>query len=64
MNSQIQVLYNGERISFGAYGQNPVAENGRMLAPLCSIFETMGATVEWDQATQTVTSTRAQQWSR
>lgn len=57
-DSKIQVVYNGERISFAEYGQNPLIQNGRTLVPLRSIFEAMGATVVWDNATQTVTSSR------
>lgn len=58
VDSSVHVLYNGKRISFGATGQNPVIENGRTLVPLRAIFETMGATVGWNDATRTVTATR------
>lgn len=58
VNTCINVLYNGKRISFGETGQNPVIENGRTLVPLRSIFETMDASVDWDAATRTVTATR------
>ena len=58
VDSVIQVLYNGKRVSFAEYGQNPVIENSRTLVPLASIFKAMGATVQWDGATRTVTSTR------
>lgn len=58
VNTTVNVLYNGKRISFGDQGQNPVIENGRTLVPLRAIFETMGATVGWDAATSTVTATR------
>ena len=51
----ITVSYNGEFINFD---QKPVAENGRTLVPLRAIFNKLGATVEWDQATQTVTATK------
>ena len=34
----------------------PTIVNGRTLVPLRAIFEALGATVEWDDATQTVTS--------
>ena len=37
--------------------QPPVIVNGRTLVPLRAIFEALGATVEWDGSTQTVTST-------
>ena len=58
VDSRIQVIYQGKRISFGAYGQNPVLDNNRTLVPLRSIFEAMGATVEWDNATRTVVASR------
>lgn len=34
----------------------PSIENGRTLVPLRAIFEAMGASVEWDESTRTVTS--------
>ncbi|HZG13391.1 MAG TPA: copper amine oxidase N-terminal domain-containing protein [Candidatus Bathyarchaeia archaeon] len=36
----------------------PVEVNGRTLVPLRAIFEALGAKVEWDEATQTVTATK------
>lgn len=57
-DTRINVLYNGKRVSFGAYGQNPEVVNNRTMVPLRSIFEAMGADVQWDQATQTATATR------
>ena len=54
----IYVKLNGEYIDFSKYGQNPVIENGRTLVPLRSVFEALGASVEWDGATSTVTSIR------
>jgi|GEM_PF-2140852 len=53
--SDIIVTLNGNRLTFD---QPPIIENGRTLVPLRAIFEAMGATVEWDQATQTVTGTK------
>lgn len=58
VDSDIHVRYNGRRVSFGKYGQNPVITGGRTMVPLRSIFETMGATVQWDDATRSVTATR------
>lgn len=49
------VFYNGEKIKFD---QIPVIENGRTLVPLRAIFEKIGATVEWDGNTQTVTASK------
>ena len=51
--NEIQVLLNGAPIAFD---QPPVIENGRTLVPLRAIFEAMGADVEWDNATRTVTA--------
>jgi putative sterol carrier protein len=34
----------------------PVVEDGRTLVPMRAIFEAQGATVEWEEATQTVTA--------
>ncbi len=36
----------------------PMIENGRTLVPLRAIFEAMGATVEWNDATKTVIATK------
>ncbi len=58
VNSAITVYYNGTRVSFHTYDQNPELINDRTLVPLRAIFEAMGADVEWDNDTQTVTSTR------
>lgn len=58
VNSGITVLYNGTRISFHTYDQNPELIQSRTLVPLRAIFEAMDAEVEWDQATKTATSTR------
>lgn len=58
VNSGITVLYNGTRISFHAYGQNPELLNNRTLVPLRSIFEAMGAKVEWDDSTNTAVAKR------
>lgn len=52
----VTVLLNGEALSFN--DQPPVIIEGRTLVPLRAIFEAMNATVEWDQSTATVTSTR------
>ncbi|MBE7018841.1 MAG: hypothetical protein E7413_03055 [Ruminococcaceae bacterium] len=58
VNSVITVLYNGTRISFHSYGQNPELLESRTLVPLRSIFEAMGADVEWDQSTSTAIAKR------
>lgn len=52
----IKVIVNGKLIAFD---QPPIIENGRTLVPLRSIFEAMGATVEWNQDTKTIVATRS-----
>ena len=51
----IQVYIGGEKQN---YEQPPVNSNGNVLVPLRAIFESLGATVEWNSSTQTVTATR------
>ncbi len=41
-----------------AFDVPPVIENGRILVPLAAIFRSMGAAVEWNASTQTVTAVR------
>lgn len=48
-----RVLLNGQELSFEV---PPIIENDRALVPLRAIFEAMGATVQWNQSTQTVTA--------
>ena len=57
-DSQIQVMYNGNRVSFGDTGQNPIMENDRTLVPLRAVFEAMGAEVMWDEAMRKITAVR------
>ena len=52
--ADIPVTLNGEAIDFA--DQAPEIVEGRTLVPLRAIFEALGASVEWDQATKTVTS--------
>jgi N-acetylmuramoyl-L-alanine amidase len=47
------VILNGSHLSFEV---PPRIENGRTLVPLRAIFEAMGANVEWDETTRTVTA--------
>jgi hypothetical protein len=49
----IDVTLNGEHLQFDV---PPVLENGRVLVPLRAIFESLGATVDWDGTTSTVTA--------
>ena len=50
---QISVTINDKKVSFD---QPPVEKQGRTLVPLRAIFENLGATVNWNDVTQTVTS--------
>ena len=54
-SDEIKVLVNGTAVVFD---QPPIIENGRTLVPLRAIFEALGADVDWEQATQTVTAVR------
>lgn len=50
------VFVDGRQLSFDV---PPTIENERILVPLRVIFEALGATVVWDQNTQTVTATKS-----
>jgi len=50
----IQVKYNGNLLSFDS---PPVIQDGRLQVPIRPIAEAMGATLEWDQSTQTAVLT-------
>lgn len=52
----ITVTLNGNAIDCASYGQEAEIVEGRTLVPLRAIFETLGASVEWDGTTKTVTS--------
>jgi N-acetylmuramoyl-L-alanine amidase len=49
------VILDGQRLNFEV---DPIIENDRTLVPLRAIFEAMGAHVQWDAATNTVTAVR------
>lgn len=51
----ITVTIDGSPIAFD---QPPVIQDGRTLVPMRAIFEALGATVEWNADTRTVTSAR------
>lgn len=54
--SDIKVYVNGKLQSFDV---SPVIENGRTLVPMSTIFKNMGASVSWNQSTQTVTASKS-----
>ena len=54
----VTVYINNAYLDCSAYGQNAFIKDDRTLVPLRSIFEALGATVEWDEATEGITATR------
>lgn len=53
--NEITVSIDGEIIDFDV---EPQIINGRTMVPMRAIFETLGATVLWDEETETITSNR------
>ncbi len=51
----IQVYIDGKALTLDTL---PILENGRTLVPMRAIFEALGAAVEWNQSSQSVTSTK------
>ena len=54
----ITITVDGNYVDCAAYGQLPVIVEGRTLVPLRSVFEALGATVEWNNETRSVTSVK------
>ncbi len=54
-NGDITVVIDGKQIAFDV---PPQIINDRTMVPLRAIFEALGATVDWDNDTQTVSSTK------
>lgn len=52
---ELSVTIDGKKVSFD---QPPIIVNDRTMVPLRAIFEALGASVEWDGTTRTVTSTK------
>lgn len=55
ISNPISILVNGKLISADTA---PMIQNDRTLVPMRTIFEALGADVQWDQATRTVTGTK------
>lgn len=55
MEASVYVKYNGNILGFET---PPIIENDRTLIPVRFLFEQMGATVDWNQETQTATILR------
>lgn len=51
VENNINVILNGNNLVFD---QSPIIESGRTLVPMRTIFEAMGATIVWDEVTQSV----------
>ena len=51
----ISVFINGVEIEFDV---DPVVEDGRVLVPMRTIFENIGADIEWDADTYSITATK------
>lgn len=49
------IFLDGSELTFDA---PPIIENGRTLVPVRTIFEALGAAVDWDENTKTVTATK------
>lgn len=54
-SNEISIILDGKPISFD---QPPIIVDGRTLVPIRAIFEALGATVDWNNETQTVTSVK------
>lgn len=54
-SDNIKVTVNGEYVTFD---QSPIIENDRTLVPFRAIFEKLGAKVDWDGNTRTVTAVK------
>ncbi|MHB8635412.1 MAG: stalk domain-containing protein [Fimbriimonadaceae bacterium] len=52
----VRVVVDGSVMQFP--DQQPIRTNGRVLVPLRGIFERLGASVDWNPATQTITARR------
>ena len=51
----IKVILNDQELQFDTA---PTMESGRVLVPLRVIMESLGASVDWDEATNTITATK------
>ena len=56
--ADITVTLDGEVVDVESYGSPATIVEGRTLVPLRAIFEALGASVEWDNVTRTVTSVK------
>jgi beta-lactamase superfamily II metal-dependent hydrolase len=52
-----KVILDGQQLTFDV---PPVVDQGRVLVPMRAIFETLGASINWDPAAKTVSATKEQ----
>ena len=58
-DDSVDTFIDGETVDFDKYdGVKPIIEKGRALVPVRAVTEVYGATVSWDEETQTVTITK------
>ena len=55
-NDDVKVVINGAELKIAENDTKPFIEDGCTLVPMRAIFDALGASVEWDDATKTVTS--------
>ena len=55
-DEDIKIIVDGSELRIAENDTKPFIEEGRTLVPMRAIFEALGATVEWDDTTKTVTS--------
>ena len=55
-SDDVTVIINGTELKIAENDTKPFIENGCTLVPMRAIFDALGASVEWDDSTKTVTS--------
>ena len=58
VDDAVKVVLDGVLVDFDVYGVAPQIVNDRIIVPLRAVFELMGAEVDWDNDTRTVTATK------
>ncbi len=55
-NNGLSIYFNGE---YQAYSNEAIAQNGTILVPIRGFFEILGATVTWNESTQSIEITKS-----
>jgi len=55
-NDDVRIIIGGTELSIAENDTKPFIEDGRALVPMRALFEALGASVEWDGMTRTVTA--------